>query len=606
MPTSPIDDEVTVVVPDSIEITEVIPGDVQIHQEVEEVQLEISLNNVGGPGPPGPPGPPGGPPGPAGPTGPSGPEGPPGVAGPEGPSGPASTVPGPPGSSGPPGSAGPQGPKGDPGPQGPAGATGPAGGGGTAVYEQPDDPGAVTDGSIWIDTDDYAALGPAGPAGPPGPPGPAGAASTVPGPQGPQGPTGPAGADSTVPGPPGSTGATGPTGPTGPQGIQGATGTTGPQGIPGPTGPQGVQGDPGPTGPTGPQGPSGQAAGKIYYLDATDTSDVSGYFKLLDSPSSNAESNIVTNTSSTSGVDFPVATFISAVGSPGVTDFPAGTAYRTFYAFVNQGSALIHVQVYKRTAAGVETLIRDETSPAFSNQAVAPITWSLALPSGGSMLATDRIVLKVFVQRVSGTNPRVTMYFEGATHAASVQTTISTGAVGPAGPGVPSGGTTNQVLAKKSSSDYDTQWVAPSGGTSTITAARAYRNATLTLTSGSFVKMPIDTVATGNDPGSHMDVTTNRRYNVTSTGWYQVNGEVKATSSATTQTITAAIAVNGTVVSTGNHGLSNASGQTLDSVVSDCIPCNSGDYIELWYNCSAGLAIVAASTNNYLSVVKAE
>ena len=35
---------------------------------------------------------------------------------------------------------------------------------------------------------------------------------------------------------------------------------------------------------------------------------------------------------------------------------------------------------------------------------------------------------------------------------------------GPAGPGVPTGGTAGQVLAKKSATDYDTEWVNQSGG----------------------------------------------------------------------------------------------------------------------------------------------
>src|SRR3954468_24686549 len=36
---------------------------------------------------------------------------------------------------------------------------------------------------------------------------------------------------------------------------------------------------------------------------------------------------------------------------------------------------------------------------------------------------------------------------------------------GPTGPGVPVGGATNYLLAKKSATDYDTQWVvAPTGG----------------------------------------------------------------------------------------------------------------------------------------------
>jgi hypothetical protein len=38
-----------------------------------------------------------------------------------------------------------------------------------------------------------------------------------------------------------------------------------------------------------------------------------------------------------------------------------------------------------------------------------------------------------------------------------------TGPTGPTGPGVPVGGTTGQVLAKSSGTDYATQWVAPSG-----------------------------------------------------------------------------------------------------------------------------------------------
>lgn len=39
------------------------------------------------------------------------------------------------------------------------------------------------------------------------------------------------------------------------------------------------------------------------------------------------------------------------------------------------------------------------------------------------------------------------------------------GATGPAGPGVAAGGTTGQVLVKKSNTDYDTEWTDPSAGT---------------------------------------------------------------------------------------------------------------------------------------------
>ena len=42
------------------------------------------------------------------------------------------------------------------------------------------------------------------------------------------------------------------------------------------------------------------------------------------------------------------------------------------------------------------------------------------------------------------------------------------GAPGPAGPGVATGGTTGQVLAKKSNTNYDTEWIDNSGGGSTV------------------------------------------------------------------------------------------------------------------------------------------
>lgn len=47
----------------------------------------------------------------------------------------------------------------------------------------------------------------------------------------------------------------------------------------------------------------------------------------------------------------------------------------------------------------------------------------------------------------------------------SVEVGDKAGPRGPAGPGVPAGGTTSQVLGKASGADYDTEWVDQSGGT---------------------------------------------------------------------------------------------------------------------------------------------
>lgn len=52
--------------------------------------------------------------------------------------------------------------------------------------------------------------------------------------------------------------------------------------------------------------------------------------------------------------------------------------------------------------------------------------------------------------------------------ASSVQATGNQGSQGPAGEGVPTGGTAGQVLAKASGTNYDTEWVDQTGGSDTI------------------------------------------------------------------------------------------------------------------------------------------
>jgi hypothetical protein len=48
------------------------------------------------------------------------------------------------------------------------------------------------------------------------------------------------------------------------------------------------------------------------------------------------------------------------------------------------------------------------------------------------------------------------------------------GTPGPPGQGVPVGGSPNQVLAKKTAADYDTQWQDQSGGGITVQQAIMY------------------------------------------------------------------------------------------------------------------------------------
>ena len=190
---------------------------VNVSGDVDNLNFDFKIPNIGKTGPAGPAGP-------AGETGPAGPQGEQGPAGPAGPKG----------------DTGPAGPQGEPGAEGTSflvkgrydtlpelEAAHPTGNAGDAYAV-----GTANSNVIYLwDTDKQAWTSVGSLQGPQGVPGPAGE-------RGPQGEPGPAGE----------------IGPRGPQGLQGEPGPAGERG------PQGLQGEPGPAGDTGPAGP-GVAAG---------------------------------------------------------------------------------------------------------------------------------------------------------------------------------------------------------------------------------------------------------------------------------------------------------------------------------------------------------
>lgn len=318
----------------------------------------------------------------------------------------------------------------------------------------PGSPGAQGIPGIKGDQGDIGFTGPAGPQGPKGDTGAAGADSVVPGPMGPMGPVGPkgdTGADSTIPGPvgpqglkgdqgdPGPAGADsivpGPEGPEGPQGIQGIPGPAGADStVPGPAGPQGLkgdQGDPGPAGAdsivpgpkgdqgdVGPQGPQG-----IQGIPGAD-STVAGPEGPVGPPGAKGDQGDAGPTGA-AGVDG--RTILSGTIDPAVEIGSNGDHY------INTVS---HV-IFGPKAGGV---------------------WPAGIPLVGP-------------QGVKGDQGDI-----GPIGPAGADSTVQ-GPVGPAGAdgsngtdgtngvGVPVGGTTGQILEKKSATDYDTQWVnKPLGG----------------------------------------------------------------------------------------------------------------------------------------------
>ena len=84
----------------------------------------------------------------------------------------------------------------------------------------------------------------------------------------------------------------------------------------------------------------------------------------------------------------------------------------------------------------------------------------LVKQNGNVYVALEEHTSGVFASDLSAL--RWELFVENATGPAGP--TGDTGATGPAGQGVPTGGTTGQVLAKIDGTDYNTEWVTPSGG----------------------------------------------------------------------------------------------------------------------------------------------
>ena len=223
------------------------------------------------------------------------------------------------------------------------------------------------------------------------------------------------------------------------------------------------------------------AAGQVFYCDLTDAADVATYKRLLLTPSTHAETSASVVCTGTT-TDFLIASFITDPGVPGAIDYPAGSAYRRLYGSVSGGAARFRLQVYTRTTGGVETLARDETSNNFSDTVATLQEWLATPSSGGTLSATDRLVVKVSARRISGpTNVTVTLYSEGSAHASQIQTTISLGSSAPISATPPlalSGGNLTIDLSGYQPLDADLTAIAALAGTNTI----YYRSAANTWT----------------------------------------------------------------------------------------------------------------------------
>lgn len=451
-------------------------------------------------------------PGEAGPQGPQGPQGAPGPQGPAGQDG-APGEQGPKGDPGETGPEGPQGPQGERGPEGPQGPQGEPGKDGTSfqVLGRYDTIGDLTsahptgtkgdayavgeettdiyiwdvDGNTWENIGplegpagpqgtqgpkgDPGDPGPQGPAGKDGQPGPAGQAATITvgstttgapgtqaqvtntgnenaaifnftipqGAQGPKGDTGPQGEPGAKgdtgpqgePGPQGVPGEQGPKGEPGPQGVQGEQGPQGPQGEPGPQGVQGEQGPKGDTGETGPAGADGKAA--TIAVGTVTTGEPGTDAVVTNSGTDNAAVFDFTIPRGADGAVSNCKVYIFTLQNNALTP-PTGLTFEQLWtdALTYNNFLAIRAEAYERPLYLFDINKTNQTMKFAS----------MPLPSGNNVAYHNvRITRENFSEIPFNYN-----WFVG---------------------GIPGGGTTGQVLAKKSDGQYDAQWTnVPNGG----------------------------------------------------------------------------------------------------------------------------------------------
>jgi len=171
---------------------------------------------------------------------------------------------------------------------------------------------------------------------------------------------------------------------------------------------------------------SAQLPSNLILYPTTVASDVGGYTKMVTSltdPDYNTTAVDVT-TGDITVVDQLIASLITApnllVGDPGIFELTVvGNIRKTIDS--GSGQAVFYFNIYKRTSAGVETLLgtSNNTLPV-SNGTYAEFSAD-AIWNDGIFASTDRIVFKFYGSRISGgSNPNYQFQFGGETPVRSI------------------------------------------------------------------------------------------------------------------------------------------------------------------------------------------
>ena len=165
------------------------------------------------------------------------------------------------------------------------------------------------------------------------------------------------------------------------------------------------------------------------------------------------------------GVTSVIAEYQTPVGVPGSTQIAAGlwSLYLHFNAAVAGQNWVIRPTVWKRDLGGIETLLFTSDPIVVTNMAtVTTMYLSDGVFPSTTLLTTDRLVVRISMENLTGVNQTVTFRTEGSQHYSVATTTLNPTynpsavlAVTGTAPVVSSGGTTPAISMAQSSATAD-------------------------------------------------------------------------------------------------------------------------------------------------------
>jgi len=152
-----------------------------------------------------------------------------------------------------------------------------------------------------------------------------------------------------------------------------------------------------------------------YYFNNT-TSDIGGiYYDMTDSDLGGAETTDIEVTGLTATTDDQALfNFATTSGNPGITSLIAGiyTIHADIEKTSGNSSAVVYVELYKRTTAPAETLLgTSEICEEITSKEC--IIFHMTLASDITLTSTDRLILKFYANIGSGSGANVELYAEG-------------------------------------------------------------------------------------------------------------------------------------------------------------------------------------------------